>query len=156
LAELLDGAEIVYTSLSSAEPGLLRGVQNAIEGLTRRNRTGETPPTRIGDARWLVGEDRMTKDPAAISSLRRAVHLSAEAHVEAMRQVEAGMWEYQVEALIEYEFRRHGGDGPGYTSIIASGSNATILHYVDNRDQLEAGRHGLRAYPGPHRAARLR
>jgi len=49
------------------------------------------------------------------------------------------MKEYQVEALIESVFRRHGAVGPSYTSIIGSGANATILHYIDNTGTLSDG-----------------
>jgi Xaa-Pro aminopeptidase len=71
--------------------------------------------------------------------LRQAIDISAAAHVAAMQQARPGMWEYQIEALIEYEFRRRGSSGPGYGSIVGGGDNATILHYVDNRDVLRDG-----------------
>ncbi len=50
-----------------------------------------------------------------------------------------GRHEFQVEALLEYEFRRRGAAGPGYGSIVGSGPNATILHYVDNDGPLRDG-----------------
>ena len=56
----------------------------------------------------------------------------------AMRACRAGRHEYEIEALIDYIFRRNDGL-PGYGSIIGGGANATILHYVDNRDVLRAG-----------------
>jgi Xaa-Pro aminopeptidase len=49
------------------------------------------------------------------------------------------MKEYEVEALIESIFRRHGSAGPSYTSIIGSGANATVLHYITNMDTLRDG-----------------
>jgi len=54
------------------------------------------------------------------------------AHREAMRTARPGMAEFELEALVDFTFRRRGATGPAYPSIIASGPNATILHYVDN------------------------
>jgi Xaa-Pro aminopeptidase len=47
----------------------------------------------------------------------------------AMRDGSPGRREYQVQAEIEYAFRRRGGSGPGYGTIVASGANSTVLHY---------------------------
>ena len=69
--------------------------------------------------------------------MRRATRISAEAHVAAMRDARPGGYEYEIEALIEYTFRRHGAAGPAYPSIVASGANATILHYTSNDRQLD-------------------
>jgi Xaa-Pro aminopeptidase len=54
-----------------------------------------------------------------------------------MRAARAGGWEYEIEALIDYVFRRSGATGPAYPSIVASGANATILHYTTNDRRLE-------------------
>src|SRR5262249_45721113 len=48
------------------------------------------------------------------------------------------MYEYEVEALVDFTFRRRGATGPAYPSIVASGRNATVLHYTDN-DRALAG-----------------
>ncbi len=77
---------------------------------------------------------RAKKSAAEIALLRRATEISARAHREAMKAVAPGCGEYEIQALLEGTFRRFGGDRPGYGSIVGSGSNATILHYVqDNR-----------------------
>ncbi|MFO7562228.1 MAG: aminopeptidase P N-terminal domain-containing protein [Enhygromyxa sp.] len=138
LPKLIDGCETVYLPLGRW-PELDAALQRAIAQLRRRNREGATPPFRYGEAADLLGEDRLLKDPAALDSLRRAIDISAAGHVAAMRSTRPGMWEYEVEALLEYEFRRRGSSGPGYGSIVGGGDNATILHYVDNRDRLRDG-----------------
>jgi Xaa-Pro aminopeptidase len=77
---------------------------------------------------------RAKKSAAEIALLRRATEISARAHREAMKAVAPGCGEYEIQALLDGTFRRFGGDRPGYGSIVGSGSNATILHYVqDNR-----------------------
>ena len=138
LPGLIDGCETVYLPVGRW-PELDATLGRAVALLRRKNREGRTPPLRYGEAADLIGEDRIRKDPAALASLRRAIELSAAGHLAAMRRTRPGMWEYEVEALIEYEFRRRGSSGPGYASIVGAGDNATILHYIDNRDQLRDG-----------------
>lgn len=138
LPKLLDGCEQVYLPIGRWTR-LDTALRKAVSHLRRRNREGTTPPFRYGEVADLLGEDRMVKDAPALESLRQATKISAEAHVAAMRRTKPGMYEYEIEALIEYEFRRRGSSGPGYGSIVGTGDNATILHYVDNRDQLRAG-----------------
>ena len=64
---------------------------------------------------------------------------SARAHAAAMREVRDGTFEYELEALLEYHFRSAGGSGPAYPSIVASGANATILHYTQNDRRMGDG-----------------
>jgi Xaa-Pro aminopeptidase len=82
---------------------------------------------------------RVVKDEAELSALRRAIHITTEAHKAAMRAVHPGMFEYQIEATIEYTFRNLGADRVGFPSIVGSGPNTTILHYDVNRRQVEDG-----------------
>jgi Xaa-Pro aminopeptidase len=82
---------------------------------------------------------RLFKAPEEIAAMERAVAISNEAHRAAMRATAPGCFEYEIEALIDYTFRRRGGTGPAYPSIVASGANATILHYVDNVRQMADG-----------------
>lgn len=138
LPKLLDGCGHVWLPLGR-DPGLDRRALAAIGLLKRRNRDGQRAPRGLLDAAQLIGEDRITKDAGALSSLRRAVELSAQAHTDAMKHTRPGMFEYEVEARLEYCFRRAGSSGPGYGSIVGAGDNATILHYVDNRDELADG-----------------
>jgi len=102
-----------------------------------RPRTGRGA-TGVLDPRALVHEMRLHKTEAEIGLMRRAIAISAEAHVAAMREARAGRWEYEIEALIDYVFRRSGAAGPAYPSIVAAGANATILHYTTN-DRRMAG-----------------
>ena len=138
LPKLIDGCETVYLPLGRW-PELDAALLRATAQLRRRNREGATPPLRYGEVADLLGEDRLIKDDAALASLRHAIEISAAAHVAAMRRTRPDMFEYEVEALLEYEFRRRGSSGPGYGSIVGAGDNATILHYVDNRDRMRDG-----------------
>lgn len=82
---------------------------------------------------------RLIKDAVEIAALRRASQISAEAHVDLMRAARPGMFEYELEAVIEAGFRRRGADRVGYPSIVGSGINGTTLHYDVNRRQTQPG-----------------
>ena len=86
-----------------------------------------------------VDSMRVVKDEAELAALRRAIDITTEAQKAAMRAVQPGMFEYQVEATIEYTFRNLGADRVGFPSIVGSGPNTTILHYDVNRRQVEDG-----------------
>lgn len=90
-------------------------------------------------SRTVMGMLRVVKDSDELRRLRRASEISAQAHREAMKESRAGMWEYEVEALVEFTFRRHGAERVGYPSIVGSGINSTILHYDLSRRQTKPG-----------------
>ena len=82
---------------------------------------------------------RRRKSPAELAILRRAIDVTVAAHREALRSARPGMWEYQLEAVIEAAFRRAGCDGPAFPSIVGSGPNSTQYHYVKNDRRMKAG-----------------
>jgi Xaa-Pro aminopeptidase len=82
---------------------------------------------------------RQIKDADEIRRLRRAVAITTDALLEAMAKAEPGMYEYELEAIIEYGFRRRGAERLGFPSIVGSGPNGTILHYDDNRRRMAEG-----------------
>lgn len=102
-----------------------------------RERMGGTVPSTVRDVSVPLGEMMLFKSPDEASSLRQACQLSAEGHIEAMRFAEPGMYEYQVQAALEYFWRLRGSPRNGYGSIVASGANACILHYVENDDVVD-------------------
>jgi Xaa-Pro aminopeptidase len=83
----------------------------------------------IVDPGKVLHEMRLVKSAEELSRLGRAVEITAEAHLAAMRDGRPGTREYQVQSEIEYAFRRRGGSGPGYGTIVAAGANSCILHY---------------------------
>lgn len=90
------------------------------------------PNVQIAGANDIVTQMRGKKSVAEMDLIRRAAAISLEAHAEAARVLEPGMNEFEIQAIIEYTFRRNGADRPAYASIVGSGPNSTILHY--NRD----------------------
>jgi Xaa-Pro aminopeptidase len=102
-------------------------------------RTGVTAPAEIRDLRVMLDAMRLVKDDHEVAVMRRAADISAGAHVRAMRAARAGAMEYEIEAELLYEFRRHGSQFPAYWPIVAGGANACILHYRENDKRLEDG-----------------
>jgi len=102
-------------------------------------RTGVSAPTEIVDPAVALHEMRLIKSPADLALLRRACEISAEAHVAAMRACRPGMNECELEAVVEYVFRRYGAASPAYPSIVGAGANGTILHYTENDAPVKDG-----------------
>ena len=96
-------------------------------------------PTSVVDPRDLLHEMRLIKTEDEIAAMREACRVSAEAHTYAMRRTRPGMAEYEMQADIEYYFKRAGASAPGYTTIVGGGANACVLHYIENRDVLHDG-----------------
>ncbi len=138
LPELIANLEDLHHGLGF-DPRFDRVVSGAIVHLRASERRGLRPPLRLIDPRVALHELRLRKSPEEIACLRRAAAITAEAHVAAMAAARPGVAEFELEALIEYTFRRRGGAGPGYATIVGSGDNATVLHYVDNARALGEG-----------------
>ena len=138
LFEYLDGADILYYRLG-VDRDLDEKIVKEIGRMRSLNRKPIHPPHTIIDPATIVHELRVVKSPDELEIMQAAADIAAEAHVEAMKAVRPGMQEYQIEALIEQVFRRHGAAGPAYTSIVGGGPNATVLHYINNDGELRDG-----------------
>ena len=112
--------------------GWLRSVRAAMRG-------GVNPPEQVRDPRAILHELRLRKTPAELELLRKACAISREAHREAMKAVQPGMNEFQIQALLDFIYRRNGSERNGYNHIVAGGKNACILHYDRNNQPLHDG-----------------
>ena len=138
LPELLSGVEDVHVAFGHDEDWDAR-VLRILGRMRASERRGRRAPVRLVHARLTLHEMRLFKSEAELVSLREAAAITAEAHTGAMRAARDGVGEHEIEALIDYTFRRRGGTGPGYPSIVGGGANAVILHYVENNAPLRAG-----------------
>lgn len=102
-------------------------------------RSGVSAPAEIQDVCTVLDNMRLLKDADEIKTMRRAAAIASDAHRRAMQTTQPGMMEYQVEAELAHEFRSRGSQAPAYTSIVAGGANACVLHYVENKDRLNDG-----------------
>ena len=114
-------------------------VQSWLEAVRRQERSGVRAPSQMHDVHAILDEMRLFKDAHEQDSMRRAATISSAAHARAMQATRIGMTEYQVEAELLHEFRRNGSDAPAYTSIVATGSNACVLHYRAGSSVMQDG-----------------
>ena len=87
----------------------------------------------------ILGEMRKVKDEEELKLLRLNAENSAKSHVQAMAQVQPGMYEYEIAAILGQNFYRRGAQCLAYDSIVASGNNANVLHYTENSSVLKDG-----------------
>ena len=127
----------------TALPAMLEGWMAAVR---RRGREGWVCPSVLRDLNPVLDDMRLVKDEDELHIMRRAAAISAGAHVRAMRYCAerfrtgaASVREYEIEAELLHEFRRHGAAGPAYPSIVAAGANACVLHYAAGATPLRPG-----------------
>lgn len=146
VVERLAGQPAIWWPFATAGLG-----QQQVEGwltqLRSREYRGIEAPATQRDLGAVLAALRVIKDDGEIATMRRGAAISAGAHLRAMRfcagricaDPQAGIAEYEIEAELLHEFRRHGADGPAYGSIVAAGKNCCVLHYVPGADRLRAG-----------------
>ena len=110
--------------------------------ITRENEFIETvrrdlPHVQIANVAPMIAEMRKIKSAAEIELLQKAIDITGEAQRDTARAIKPGVYEYQVQAALEYAFTRNGAERPGFPSIVGSGINSTILHYNENRRRIE-------------------
>jgi len=138
LPKLLENRGRIYANLgaSAAFDQQLMGWVNQVRAKVRQ---GINAPTVFTQLTSLLDEMRLIKSEAEIATMRESASIAAQAHVRGMQTVKPGMWEYQLEAEYLHEFMRHGARFPAYNTIVGGGSNACILHYVENNQVLQEG-----------------
>jgi Xaa-Pro aminopeptidase len=138
LPKIASDRPAVFTPLGLFEPWDRR-VTDLLNEVRSRARTGVSAPEEIVDVRGVLDTMRLVKDEHELALMRRACAISGGAHLRAMRATHPGMFEYQVEAELIHEFLREGAQAVAYSSIVASGPNACVLHYRDNDRQMNDG-----------------
>jgi len=138
MPEILQGKQQVYVAFGRDHEFDER-VTKWINDLRMKVRGGVEAPSEIINIEHLLHDMRLIKSPAEIIVMREAAAISVEAHRRAIALCEPGMYEYELEAELQHEFLRQGSRHPAYESIVASGGNACVLHYVDNNKQMQDG-----------------
>ena len=152
-AKALSGVTEVH-SADSAQQLIRRAMGRARGGalyIRRGTRQGEDPFLRglvfggfgagltVKDLGAEVAALRLVKDADEIRRMRGTINATIDAHRDATRNLVSGMWEYQLEAIIEAAFHRNGAERVGFPSIVGSGPNSVTLHYDKSRRQMQAG-----------------
>jgi Xaa-Pro aminopeptidase len=135
LPKLLTGAETLAYELGENEVRD-RLILNALREARTMVRRGGQAPQRFVAPGITLHEMRLHKSVSELETLRRAAAITAAGFDKGYRATRPGLMEYQLEAIIEAEYRSLGAQDVAYPSIVAGGINATILHYNTNREQL--------------------
>ena len=138
LPGLIEGRERVYYALGANHEFDMQ-LTGWIQTIRSKTRLGAEPPKEFVALDHLLHDMRLYKSAAEVRVMQAAADISAEAHVRAMQACRPGMYEYQLEAELQYTFMRHGSRAPAYASIVAAGRNACILHYTENTSQIRDG-----------------
>ena len=136
--EYLKDANQIYYSFGSDEVFNRRIVELCKQYGRHRAQQGTGPNTLI-DPGEILAEMRLIKSGTELTRIRRATEISVDAHIMAMKTLQPGLYEYEVEALIDSIFRKSEGSRPAFPTIVASNANATTLHYTANSRQIQDG-----------------
>jgi Xaa-Pro aminopeptidase len=139
LPDFLNGVTNLYYRIGNGHAELDETIIKRIRQQRALGRRGMSAPQAIVDPATVIHEMRLFKSEEEVEFMQRAADIGAEGHIEAMKAARPGMKEYEIEALVEYVFRRNGASAPAYTSIVGGGANATVLHYINNDATLADG-----------------
>ncbi len=138
LPGMMEGRHRIYYELGKNNEldHQIMGWVNKIRAMVKK---GAQPPGEFIDLRHALHDMRLFKSAAEIKLMRKSSQIAADAHIRAMKACKPGMTELDIEAELHYEFARQGARFPAYSSIVAGGDNACILHYTENCDKLKNG-----------------
>ena len=138
LPQYLINADKIYYRLGRDKPfneTVLTHYQRLLRTYPKRG----SGPTAIQDTCTILHGMRLVKSDSELTLMRKAADIAVEAHNVAREMAKPGVYEYEIQAEMEGIFRKHGGNGPAYPSIVASGANSCILHYIENNRQMQDG-----------------
>ena len=130
-------AERIYYRFGS-DPTFDERLVGWVRRFQRERQRSGVGPTSVIDPADILHEMRLIKTADDLTTLRRAIEITCDGHLAALRALRPGMHEYEIEATLRYVFRREGSPRHGYAPIVAAGTNATVLHYVTNTARIDA------------------
>jgi len=138
LPRLLQGASSIHYRLG-AEDGVESAVRASLAWSRRRGARTGSGPRSVVDPGQILSEMRLRKDSAEIDSIRRAADITVEGFRLLAEGIRPGAGEWELEAVLHGQFRARGGSGPAFATIVGSGANGCVLHYVANNARLTEG-----------------
>jgi Xaa-Pro aminopeptidase len=151
-----DGRRLYVAAGSDVTGGGSRAEANGLEAATKRD-AWDGRPTRyeafveklraaagrsdlaVQNLDPIVDSIRAVKSAREIAVIREATRIAGLGIMEAMREAEPGMYEYELQAVAEYVFKKHGSQGPAYFALVATGPNTVYSHYHKGTRKLAAG-----------------
>jgi len=138
LSNLIFECENIYYNLGSSKD-LDKLIHNGLENFNRtKSRTG-TPNPMIIDPSVLIDAMRLIKSKNEIDMVQEAINITEKGFIEAIKLSSKFNYEFEIQGIMEKEFRMSGSKRNGYPSIVASGKNSCILHYIENNQKFEEG-----------------
>jgi Xaa-Pro aminopeptidase len=137
LPGLMESCDRVFYTMGS-RPQFDRRVMEWINRLREGVRTGMRTPDKFVSLEHLLHDMRLYKSRSEIRVMRTAAKVACRAHKRAMQYCRPGLYEYEIDAELQHEFRR-AGMVPAYSSIVGGGANGCILHYTENSAPLNDG-----------------
>ena len=137
LPGLMENCESVYYTIG-LNPEFDKHVMNCVNNLRSKSRGGTHVPYEFVSLDYLLHDMRLFKHRDELRLMRKAAKISVQAHINTMKACKPGMYEYQLEAELMYQFSRNGA-GWAYPSIVGGGANSCILHYTENDQALNDG-----------------
>lgn len=138
LPQLMSNHTRVYFPMGK-DMAFTRKINQWINQLQAKVRSGTKAPTEIINIETITHEMRLIKSDYEIELMRKAGQMSAQAHLRAMQNCRPGMYEYELEAIIQGEYLRNGSRAPAYNHIVGAGENSCILHYIENNQMIKDG-----------------
>jgi Xaa-Pro aminopeptidase len=138
LPELLQGREVLYFAFGR-QMHWDRIINKYINRLREKLRSGVSVPHTIINPETYLHEMRLHKSATEIATMRKANDISIEAHIKAIQHCKPGKYEYELQAVMTETFLRHGSHSYAYYPIVGTGENSCILHYQENKHQINDG-----------------
>jgi len=139
LPEIVGAVGTLYFRLGSGRDDVEAAVRRVLLGNQKQRQRSGRGPRILADPGLILDEMRLIKDAHELEQLRRAARTTIEAVRAGAAVIRPGAGEWEVEAAIEATFRRLGGEGFGFQTIVAAGANATVLHYAANDTVMRDG-----------------
>ncbi len=138
LPRMLEQCERVYYAMG-CDSEMDKRMSEWINHIRSKSRSGIQGPLEFIALDHYLHDMRLYKSRSEVAVMRRAARLSAAAHKRLMKECKPGMMEYELEAAFIHECGLRGARHQAYSPIVGGGDNATVLHYVDNQDELVDG-----------------
>ena len=129
------GAKYLYVPpFASDFTGEIAETMQPVQALIDRR-----PSVELRDPSGLIKKMRAIKSPEEIEMITKASKISALAHKQAMMSCEPGMYEYELQAVYEYVYRKNGMEYNAYPCIVGAAENSVVLHYNTVRRKINNG-----------------
>jgi Xaa-Pro aminopeptidase len=138
LPGLIEGRDRVYYSMGRSTE-FDQQIMSWVNQIRSKEASGAVPPGEFTDLDHMLHDLRLIKSAAEQRLMRRAGEITARAHLRAMQHCLPGQFESQLEAEILHTFASCGARHAAYPSIVGSGSNGCVMHYIENSAKMRSG-----------------